>query len=81
MRSNSSRLWCIFEIAAFRHANPTGKFARLVNHVRVEAVFFANDWIKFHQVWPQPARQIEAKGREASSELSAIPRNTSDDND
>ena len=42
--------------------------------------FFANDWIKFHQVWPQP-RQIEAKGREASSELSAIPRNTSDDND
>lgn len=21
-----SRLWCIFEIAAFRHANPTGKF-------------------------------------------------------
>ena len=26
MRSNSSRLWCIFEIAAFRHANPTGKF-------------------------------------------------------
>ena len=74
------------EQAASNRLTETRKYisyitARLVNDVRVEAVFFANDWIKFHQVWPQPARQIEAKGREASSELSAIPRNTSDDND